>query len=86
MNDAYKQRDINILIGVVLIAILVFLFNRTRSVDFDLHNEIIGNLRQLKQIDAEWNIDVFKSKMGINNNYDPVAEPLPVIRDLESAI
>ena len=32
--------------------------------------EIIGNLRQLKQIDAEWNIDVFKSKMGINNNYD----------------
>lgn len=86
MNDAYKQRDINILIGVVLIAVLVFLFNRTRSVDFDLHNEIIGNLRQLKQIDAEWNIDVFKSKMGINNNYDPVAEPLPVIRDLESAI
>lgn len=81
-----KQRDINILVGVILVAILGFLFSKTQSVDFDLHNEIIGSLRQLKQIDAEWNIDVFKSKMGINNNYDPVAQPLPLIRELETNI
>ncbi len=81
-----RQRDINILAAVVLIGVLAFLFNKTRAVDFDEHNEIIGNLRQLKQIDAEWNIDVFKSKMGINNNYDPVAQPLPLIRDLESGL
>jgi two-component system, NtrC family, sensor kinase len=78
-----RQRDVNILVAVILIALLGFLFNKTRGIDFDEHNEIIGNLRQLKQIDAEWNIDVFKSKMGINNNYDPVAQPLPLIRELQ---
>ena len=81
-----RQRDINIFVAVILIGLLGFLFNKTRGVDFDEHNEIIGNLRQLKQIDAEWNIDVFKSKMGINNNYDPVAQPLPLIRDLQTGL
>ena len=81
-----RQRGINIVAAVVLIGVLAFLFSKTRAVDFDEHNEIISNLRQLKQIDAEWNIDVFKSKMGINNNYDPVAQPLPLIRDLESGL
>ncbi len=81
-----RQRDINIFVAVILIGLLGFLFNKTRGVDFDDHNEIVGNLRQLKQIDAEWNIDVFKSKMGINNNYDPVAQPLPLIRDLQTGL
>lgn len=81
-----RQRDVNIFVAVILIALLGFLFNKTRGVDFDEHNAIIGNLRQLKQIDAEWNIDVFKSKMGINNNYDPVAQPLPLIRDLQTGL
>ena len=80
------QRTANIVIAIALIGILGFLFSKTRSVDFDAHNDIIGNLRQLKQIDAEWNIDVFKSKMGINNNYDPVAQPLPVIRELDAGL
>jgi two-component system, NtrC family, sensor kinase len=85
-DDQARQRDINILIAVVLVGVLAFLFNKTRSVDFDAHNDIVSNLRQLKQIDADWNIDVFKSKMGINNNYDAVAQPLPVIRELESGL
>ena len=81
-----RQRDINIFVAVILILLLGVLFNKTRAVDFDAHNEIISNLRQLKQIDAEWNIDVFKSKMGINNNYDPVAQPLPLIRELQGGL
>ena len=85
-DKRWRQRNLNILVALILIALLGFLFNKTRGVDFDGHNEIIGNLRQLKQIDAEWTIDVFKSKMGINNNYDPVAQPLPLIRELESSL
>ena len=80
------QRNVNIVTAIALVAVLGFLFSKTRNVDFDAHNDIIGNLRQLKQIDAEWNIDVFKSKMGINNNYDPVAQPLPVIRELDAGL
>ena len=80
----YRAITINLLIPVALLGGLAWLYAKTRSVDFDAHNDTIGNLRQLKQIDAEWNIDVFKSKMGINNNYDPVAQPLPLIRTLQA--
>ena len=57
-----------------------------RSVDFDTHNEVISTLRQLKQVDAEWNVDVLKSKTGFNATYDPVANPLPLIDSLQTSL
>lgn len=65
-----------------LIAVLGFLVVMTRSVGFDANNEIVAALRQLKQVDAEWNVDVLRSKTGLNNSYDPVASPLPLIEAL----
>lgn len=76
----------NLGIGLGLIAILAFLIFQTRAVDFEAHNEIVGTLRHLKQIDAEWNVDVLRSKTGLNNNYDPVASTLPVIQSLEETL
>ncbi|MFM9883039.1 MAG: DAHL domain-containing protein [Burkholderiales bacterium] len=70
----------------VLIGILMLLVAKTRTVDFETHNEIVNLLRQLKQLDAEWNADVLRSKMGLNIDYDPVASPLPVIEGLEVAL
>ncbi|NMM07001.1 MAG: two-component sensor histidine kinase [Polaromonas sp.] len=61
---------------------LGFLIVMTRSVGFGANNEIVAALRQLKQIDAEWNVDVLRSKTGLNNSYDPVASPLPLIEAL----
>jgi signal transduction histidine kinase len=81
-----KSITVNLGIGLGLVAILAFLILQTRTVDFDAHNEIVGTLRQLKQIDAEWNVDVLRSKTGLNNNYDPVASPLPVIQSLEETL
>ena len=68
--------------ALALIALLAFLIVMTRSVDFDANNEIVAKLRTLKQIDAEWNVDVLRSKTGLNNSYDPVASPLPLIESL----
>jgi signal transduction histidine kinase len=81
-----KSLITNLGIGFGLVAILAFLIVQTRAVDFDAHNEIVGTLRHLKQIDAEWNVDVLRSKTGLNNNYDPVASPLPVIQSLEETL
>lgn len=77
---------LGLIVAMVLIAILGLLVYKTRSVDFDKHNEIITTLRQLKQVDAEWNVDVLKSKTGFNTNYDPVASPLPLVEALENAL
>ena len=68
--------------ALALIAVLGFLVVMTRSVGFEANNEIVAALRQLKQIDAEWNVDVLRSKTGLNNSYDPVASPLPLIEAL----
>jgi two-component system, NtrC family, sensor kinase len=68
--------------ALTLVAVLGFLVVMTRSVGFDANNEIVAALRQLKQIDAEWNVDVLRSKTGLNNSYDPVASPLPLIEAL----
>lgn len=81
-----KSLITNLGIGLGLVAILAFLIVQTRAVDFDAHNEIVGALRHLKQIDAEWNVDVLRSKTGLNNNYDAVASPLPVISSLEDTL
>ena len=76
----------NLGIGLGFVAILAFLIVQTRAVDIDAHNEIVSTLRHLKQIDAEWNADVLRSKTGLNNNYDQIASPLPVIQSLEEAL
>lgn len=75
-----------IVIAVVLIAILGFLVSQTRSINFDAYNKIVNTLRDLKQVDAEWNVDVLRSKTGLSNDYDPVASPLPLIASLQSEL
>lgn len=77
---------VNALIGCVLLALLAVLISKTRSVDFDAHGEIVGLLRQLKQVDAEWNVDVLRSRTGLHASYDPVASPLALIDSLENAL
>jgi two-component system, NtrC family, sensor kinase len=71
---------------VALVGVLGFLFQRTRSVDVDGNGEIIGVLRQLKQVDAEWNVDVLRSKTDLNTHSDPVASPLPLIASMQSRL
>ena len=81
-----KSLIANLGIGLGLIAILAFLIFQTRAVDFEAQNEIVSSLRHLKQLDAEWSADVLRSKTGLNNNYDQIASPLPVIQSLEEAL
>jgi two-component system, NtrC family, sensor kinase len=81
-----KTRALYAIIGTGLVAVLGVLFMQTRAVDFEAHNEIIGTMRSLKQVDAEWNVDVLRSKTGLAGNYDKVASPLPLVTALESAL
>ena len=74
------------LAATVLIAVLVFLVLQTRAINLNASNEIIGTLRNLKQVDAEWNVDVLRAKTGLSANYDQVASPLPLIAQLEKQL
>jgi two-component system, NtrC family, sensor kinase len=69
-----------------LLAAFGVLFMQTRAVNFDAHNEIISSLRTLKQVDAEWNSDVLRTKTGLSSDYDRVASPLPLIESLKGTL
>ena len=69
----------NGLIGVTVAALiggLAGLTYKMQAVDTSTRQQVNAQLRELKQIDAEWNLDVLRSKIGINSNYDPVNTPL----------
>lgn len=83
---ARSPKAINILVGLLLVSALVALVLKTRGIDLEAHNALLSDMRLLKQIDAEWNADVLKAKMGLIDNYDPVASPLPVIQRLETSL
>jgi PAS domain S-box-containing protein len=63
-------------VAVMLLTALVILYNKAqRSGD----TSYVGNvslLRQIKQLDAEWELEVLKSRMGIRSSYDPLAASL----------
>jgi two-component system NtrC family sensor kinase len=69
------------LIAAVLASILAFLYVRTRGYDASSYYENIALLRQLQQLDARWELDVLKSRMGIQPNYDSLVDPLTSLND-----
>ncbi|HET9643679.1 MAG TPA: DAHL domain-containing protein [Burkholderiaceae bacterium] len=74
------------LLVAALIGVLGLLIYKTRAIDLDGYNEIVGTLRRLKQADAEWNVEVLHARTGLASNYDSVARQLPLIASLEEAL
>ncbi len=77
---------VNAAIGLVLLAVLGALVARARAVDAVAHHEVLALLRQLKQVDAEWNVDALRFRAGLSTSYEPVASPLPLFHSLEAAL
>jgi two-component system NtrC family sensor kinase len=69
-----------------LIAVLAVLYAKSSSVDAQKKTQVEGYLRQLKQLDAEWNVDVLKSRMELNKNYDPLTSPLQLLGVLQQQL
>ncbi len=70
-------------LGLLLASALVFLYAKTRDYDPSSYFENIALLRQIKQLDARWELDAMKSKIGINKTYDPLVDPLLDLGNLQ---
>ena len=46
--------------AAALAAVLAFLYDRTQAIDLRQQNEILGFLRELKEIDNRWDIDLLR--------------------------
>lgn len=73
-------------LGVLLVSALVFLYDKTREYDPSNYFENVALLRQIKQLDARWELDAMKSKIGINKTYDPLVDPLLDLSKLQQQL
>jgi two-component system NtrC family sensor kinase len=73
-------------LALALASILAFLYVRTQGHDASSYFENVAVLRQLKQLDARWELNVLKSKMGIDTNYDALVDPLVDLNQLREKL
>ena len=81
-----KRRSALIVLLIVLALLLGFLFNRTTAVDLDAQNRVMLNLRELEKLDAEWNANILRSRIGLNAGYQALDAPLPRIHKLRDQL
>ncbi len=62
------------LAALALIAALAFLYDKTQAVDLREQNEIAGWLRDLKEIDGRWDVDVLRARTEFGNAQMPVID------------
>jgi two-component system, sensor histidine kinase and response regulator len=73
-------------LSVVSLAVVGFLYLSTGERQLSDYFEDIAILRQLKQLDASWERDVLRSKMGIDTNYDTLTSPLVELNLLQDRL
>ncbi|MGB4782135.1 MAG: ATP-binding protein [Candidatus Methylomirabilis sp.] len=52
-------------VALILAGILGFLYSKTQAVDFRRQNELIGYLREIKDLDSKWNEEVLRSRQAL---------------------
>lgn len=68
-------------LALIFASVLTFLYVRTRGYDASAYHENVALLRQLKQLDARWELDVLRSRMGIDSSYDSLVDPLVALNE-----
>jgi two-component system, NtrC family, sensor kinase len=71
----------NVLFGagcLTMIALLVFLYIKTETVDLRGEHEILGLLRELKEIDGRWDVDVLRASLEPDNASLPPMDRRPI--------
>lgn len=66
-------------VGLLLlfsIGLLGFLYYKTQMFDRARQNQVFLDLRLLKQMDVEWSANILRSRIGMNNDYDPLSLPV----------
>lgn len=66
----------NILFGLaalVMVGVLMFLYDKTQAVDLRKQNDILGFLRELKEIDGRWDVDVLRARLEFGSNDLPAS-------------
>jgi signal transduction histidine kinase len=72
--------------AAALVGTLGFLVAKTRAVDSERHLEVTNHLKQWKQLDAQWNVEVLKVRTELNKSYDPLTAPVAAMSVLHEQL
>ena len=74
------------LLAAIALGSLVFIYQKTSSIDSDSYNKVISNINELERLDAAWNVEVLKSHAALSQDYDEIASYLPAIREHKATL
>jgi signal transduction histidine kinase len=66
-------------VTIVLAGILAYLYFKTEGTDFKRHNEVLATLRELKEIDSRWDVDILRA-------HTELAPPRAALSDQAAAV
>lgn len=64
-----------IALSLLLVSGLAFIYWKSQSFSVSEQLTLTKDLREIEALDAEWNLDVWRSKDGLMNNYDKLSSP-----------
>lgn len=76
----------NFVIAVSMVAVLIFLFIETRSVDSEQHQQFVIDLHRFQEIDANLNRDVLRARQGLLDNYDALVSAISQLEELQERL
>ncbi|AUG10860.1 DAHL domain-containing protein [Pseudomonas sp. S09G 359] len=63
-------------IALVLASVLVFLYLKSLGDQSTTYTESRDLIRQIKQLNSQWDVEVLKARIALTHNYDPLVAPL----------
>ena len=82
---SWSRRRRMLLAGLAILfmsATLVFLYVRTESVDPEIRNSVMLNMRELEKLDAEWDASILRAHTGRASTPLDLTSQLPRMHDL----
>ena len=80
-----RHNVVQLLLGTVtllLASILVFLYIKSTADQTSRYTESRDLIRQMQQLNAQWDSEVLKARIALTHNYDPLVTPLTEITRL----
>jgi signal transduction histidine kinase len=73
--DGNTRLVLFIIAAVALVVLLGFIYLKSQGVDYRQQNEVLGYLRELKEIDARWDLEVLRARVeGASGKAPAVAD------------
>jgi len=64
----------------------LYLYHHSQAVDTASHGRVLERIREVKQIDANWNVDMLRSLADLHRNYDPLTRSLERLAEIREEL